>query len=85
MAKNKNTKKAPLPAPPPPTAPMSPRGKAFVGAGGALVVAGFVVLTFADPLGRNWASVVSPFLLLSGYGLIAFGLFLPPAPPAPPV
>lgn len=81
MAKNKNTKKASSPAPAVPTEGLSPRGKAVAAAGGASVLAGFIVLSFADPLGRNLASVVSPFLLIAGYAAIAFGLFLPPAPP----
>jgi hypothetical protein len=83
MAKNKNTMKKDAPAPPPPSAAIPPRGKLAIGAGGASVVLGFVVLSFADPLGRNLASKVSPFLLLAGYAAIALGLFLPPAlPPA---
>ena len=79
MAKNKNTMKKDVPAPPPPREDLSPRGKALIGAGALLAVAGFVVLSFADPLGRNAASMVSPFLLIAGYSAIGLGLFLPPA------
>lgn len=84
MAKNKKTTKAFVPEPPASSAPLSAEGKALVGAGGALVVLGFVVLSFSDPLGRNVPSVVSPFLLLAGYAAIGLGLFLPADPPSPP-
>lgn len=47
------------------------------------LAAGFIVLSFADPLGRNWASVLAPFLILGGYGLVGLGIFLPdPVPSA---
>lgn len=78
MAKNKKTMKADVPAPPPPTEPLSPAGKRLVWAGGALVILGFLVLSRADSLGRNWASRLSPFLLIAGYAAIGVGLFLPP-------
>lgn len=84
MAKNKNTMKKNFPAPPPPTEGLSSQGKLLAGAGGALVVAGFVLLSFADPLGRNLPAAVSPFLLIAGYAAIGLGLFLPPVPPSPP-
>jgi len=84
VAKNKNTMKKDRPAPPLPSEPLSPRGKLLAGAGGALVIAGFVLLSFADAQGRNLAAVVSPFLLIGGYAAIGVGLFLPPAPPLPP-
>lgn len=61
--------------------PLSPRGKMLVAAGGTLVVSGFVVLSFADPAGRNLAALVSPFLLIFGYGAVALGIILPPASP----
>lgn len=78
MAKNKNTTKKDAPAPPPPYEPVSPRGKLLAGAGGVLVIAGFVLLSYADPLGRNLPATISPFLLLGGYAAIGAGLFLPP-------
>jgi hypothetical protein len=78
MAKNKKTMKADVPAPPPPTEPLSAGGKRLVLAGAALVVLGFLVLTQADSLGRNWASRLSPFLLIAGYAAVGVGLFLPP-------
>ncbi|HEX4049162.1 MAG TPA: hypothetical protein VH309_15050 [Elusimicrobiota bacterium] len=83
MAKNKKTTKGKVPQPPPPSAALNPLGKKLVLAGGALVVLGFVVLSRADSLGRNWAASLSPFLILGGYAAIGIGLFLPPAPPPP--
>jgi len=82
VARNKNTIRKDAPVSPLPTEALSPRGKRIVWAGGALVVAGFVLLSFADPLGRNLPALVSPFLLIGGYGAIGLGLFLPPPPPA---
>lgn len=72
------------PAPPLSSESLSPRGKLIAGAGGALVIAGFVLLSFADAQGRNLPALVSPFLLIGGYAAIGVGLFLPPAPPLPP-
>ncbi len=42
-----------------------------------VVVLGFWVLSASDPLGRNWASLVSPILILGGYLLIALGIIWP--------
>lgn len=83
--KDKRTQKASPPAPAAPAPGLSPRGKQLSGAGIALVVIGFVVLSRADALARNWAGVLAPFLILGGYACLGVGLFLPPAePPAPP-
>lgn len=41
---------------------------------GALAL-GFLVLSRADALGRNWAAGLSPFLILGGYVLIGVGVF----------
>ena len=79
MAKGKNTMKKNPPAPPLPYEPVSSRGQKIAWAGGALVVAGFVLLSFADVRGRNLPSVISPFLLVGGYTAIAAGLFFPSA------
>lgn len=84
MARNKNTAKKDRPAPPLSYEPLSSGGKRLIGTGGALVVAGFVLISFADPLGRNLPALVSPFLLIGGYAAIGVGLFLPSVPPAPP-
>jgi hypothetical protein len=78
MAKNKNTMKKDASAPTPPTQTLSSAGWRIVGAGGALVISGFVLLSCADAMGRNLPAVVSPFLLIAGYAAIGVGLFLPP-------
>lgn len=62
-------------------AAISPQGKKVIGAGVALIALGFVVLSYADPLGRNWASSTTPFLILGGYALVAMGIFWPVAAP----
>lgn len=63
---------------PAPPEPLLSRGKTLVAVGGGLIVCGFVVLAFADPVGRNLAASVSPFLLIFGYAAVGLGLFLPP-------
>jgi hypothetical protein len=83
MAKNKKTVKEKVPALPPPSEALNPRGKTLAAAGGIAVVLGFAVLSRADSMGRNWAASLSPFLILGGYAAIGVGLFLPPAPPPP--
>ncbi len=85
MAKPKKTPKEKVQAPPPPSELLSPVGKVLVAAGGSSVLLGFLVLTRADALGRNWAASLAPFLILGGYAAIGVGLFLPPAPPPPSV
>lgn len=60
---------------------ISSRGKKTIGAGVALLIIGFVVLSFTDPEGRNWASTLSPFLILGAYAVIAAGIFLPDEAP----
>lgn len=49
--------------------------------GAALVFSGFVVLSFTDTLGRNWASHLSPFLILGGYVVIGVALMRSDPPP----
>ena len=83
MAKPKKTAKQKVPALPLPSEALSSRGKTLVKAGGIVVLLGFVVLSRADSIGRNWASSLSPFLILGGYAAIGVGLFLPPSPPPP--
>ena len=83
MAKPKKTLKEKVPAPPPPSEVLSPRGKVLAAAGGISVLLGFLVLSRVDSLGRNRAASVSPFLILGGYAAIGVGLFLPPSPPPP--
>lgn len=83
--KEKKTAKASLPAPAAPDPGLSPAGKKLSVAGIALVVIGFVVLSRADALARNWAGQLAPFLILGGYAALGLGLFLPaPEPPVPP-
>lgn len=83
--KDKKTYKTSSPSLPPPSASLSPRGKALALAGGVSVILGFLVLSRADALARNWAGHLAPFLILGGYALLGFGLFLPPSePPVPP-
>lgn len=77
MAKKK-THKEKVPAPPPPSENLSSRGKLLIKAGGASVLLGFVVLSRADSMGRNWASSLAPFLILGGYAAVGVGLYLPP-------
>jgi hypothetical protein len=57
------------------------RGWKVVGAGVLILALGFFVLTYTDPLGKNWASKLSPFLILGAYGIIAAGILLPDEPP----
>lgn len=56
---------------------LSKPGLRLIAAGVAVVVAGFLVLTQADSMGRNWASHLSPFLILGGYAIIGFGIVAP--------
>ncbi len=82
MAKPKKTHKKEIPAPPPSEA-LAPGGKLLIKAGGSCILLGFLVLTRADALGRNWAASLAPFLILGGYAAIGIGLFLPPPPSVP--
>jgi hypothetical protein len=60
-----------------PTETISGRGKKTIAAGIGVLVLGFIVLSLTDAHGRNWASVLSPFLILGGYAVIAAGIFVP--------
>ena len=64
---------------------ISGRGKKVIAIGVATLVLGFIVLSRTDAMGRNWASHLSPFLILGAYVLIGAGIFLPEAcqPSAP--
>lgn len=70
-------KKKPAAASEAPGDGISSLGFRVIGAGAAFVVAGFVVLWFSDPLGRNWASHLSPFLIIGGYVTIGLGIIAP--------
>jgi len=56
---------------------ISKRGKITILIGILTVILGFIVLTRTDPAGRNWASHLSPFLLIGGYVIIGIGILLP--------
>jgi len=56
---------------------VSRRGKKVIGAGVLMVLFGFWILTYVDPAGQNWAGMLSPALLVLGYGLIGLGIVLP--------
>jgi hypothetical protein len=55
---------------------ISRTGVKIIGAGIGIVVIGYLVLSKTDPAGQNWASMLSPFLLLGGYALIGLGILL---------
>lgn len=67
--------------------PISDTGKKTIAGGVLLAAVGFVVLTKADAMGRNWAASLSPFLILGGYALMGWGIFRddpqPQAEPSP--
>lgn len=63
--------------------PLSLTGKKTIAAGVVLAAVGFLVLTRADSMGRNWAGSLSPFLILGGYAVMGWGIFRDdPQPPA---
>jgi hypothetical protein len=53
---------------------LSPRGWKIGLSGALLVLVGYGVLSLTDPAGQNWASTLSPFLLIGGYALIGLAL-----------
>lgn len=56
---------------------ISKAGKKIIAAGIGLLVIGYFILTKTDPAGQNWASTVSPFLILGGYAVIGIGIIFP--------
>ena len=56
---------------------ISKRGLRVIFAGVIIVAAGFFILTKTDPMGQNWASKLSPFLILGGYAIIGAGILVP--------
>lgn len=56
---------------------ISKRGWKTIGCGIGTAALGFYILTFTDPAGQNWASNLSPFVILGGYAAIAVGIILP--------
>ncbi|MBI5595209.1 MAG: hypothetical protein HY928_03870 [Elusimicrobia bacterium] len=73
----------PAPAPSDGGESLSSTGLKTMAAGVVLAAAGFLVLTRADSMGRNWAATLSPFLILGGYAVVGWGIFRddPAAPP----
>ena len=61
---------------------VSQRGWKVIATGVAVVLLGFWILTYTDPAGQNWASALSPALIVIGYALIGVGIVLPDASPA---
>lgn len=57
--------------------PISPFGKKVILGGVGVILLGFFVLSLADPMGRNWAARLAPFLILGGYALVGLGIFMP--------
>lgn len=60
---------------------VSRRGWKVIGIGIGIAASGFVVLSFTDPAGQNWASNLCPFLILGGYAVIGVGIVLPDSQP----
>jgi uncharacterized membrane protein len=56
---------------------ISRRGWRVIFLGIALVIIGFVILSFASPDAQNWAGKLSPFVILGGYATIGVGIVLP--------
>ena len=56
---------------------ISKRGKKIIFAGIVVLIVGYFVLTKTDPAGQNFASNLSPFLILGGYLLIGIGIIVP--------
>lgn len=53
---------------------LSAAGRRVIPAGICLLAAGFFILSKADPAGKNWAALVSPFMILGAYAVIALGI-----------
>ena len=60
---------------------ISSRGKRVILGGICMVIAGFIILAFADPEGRNFASHLAPFVIIAGYATIGIGIILPDKKP----
>jgi len=55
---------------------ISKSGWKVIGAGAAVAALGYIVLAFTDPRGQNFASKLSPFLILGGYVTIGAGILV---------
>jgi len=65
-------KKSPRSAAAPPL--ISRKGWRCIAAGIAIAAVGYLLLSHTDPAGRNWASRISPVLILTGYGVVGYGI-----------
>jgi len=77
MKKDKKQKQPQQPVKVMKVAGISATGKKIIAAGVVVLVIGYVVLTRTDPAGQNWASTLSPFLILGGYALVGIGIIFP--------
>lgn len=78
--KNRSLREQPVPAAVSSEA-ISSRGKKVIAIGVGILAAGFILITYTDPMGRNWASVLAPFLIVGGYIAVGIGIFLPDSSP----
>lgn len=44
----------------------------------AMIFIGFFLLTLTNPEGNNWASILSPLLIISGYIVVIIALLMKP-------
>lgn len=63
---------------------LSSTGLKTMAAGVVVAALGFLVLSRADSMGRNWAASLSPFLILGGYAVVGWGIFRDDSPAPPP-
>ncbi len=75
MAKNPRRQLTAVPAAPVSRISFPSSAKKWLLAGLFSVVVGFVLLCWTDPSGQNWASTLSPFLLVGGYVLLGVGFY----------
>lgn len=71
--------KRPAQAPPPVESSkplMGPLSKKLMLGGLVVLVVGYVILSMADSRAENWAGLLSPFVILGGYGLIGAAFYL---------
>lgn len=60
---------------------ISKRGKLIIFLGIIVAISGYFVLSLTDPEGQNWASKLSPFLILGGYSFVGIGIITPDKQP----
>jgi hypothetical protein len=54
------------------------RKKVTLIAGTASIVIGLFLLKYTNPEGNNWASILSPLMIIGGYVVVIIGLLLKP-------